>query len=432
VPAGVLDAALSSVATFAIGFYAARAFVPRDLGAYSLVFTAFLLTTRFPAQLIFKPVEIAAVSMPRAVRLALLRHSLRLGAFPAVASALGISLWILLAPATIPSNVISALTITGIVCSFVSPIQDHVRHMLHLGDASWGAAGVSAVQCGVAAATIGLLVRVGVPSCWIPFGALAAANAVSLSVGLLLCFGDLTPVREGPELRFTELTRSGRWLLVVALLPTGAAFVAAALVTHLASPAAVGFAEAGRVLGQPPWVLSMGLAAVLGPRSIQAGQRGDIRAARKVSRLFAALMLLLGLPYLVLVGVAWPWNPLRHFVPNAYHVSGLVFLSVLGNMVIGMDWPYRSELIGAGRASSLAKVEAAANGMRVAVATTAVFLGSFAIPVGYIVLALARSAGYRIALRPLYGAAPGGPLPIIPPPIAAATVISDEAQEAAG
>jgi O-antigen/teichoic acid export membrane protein len=406
IPAGVLDAALSSLATFAMGFYAARKLQPTVLGAYGLVFTAFLLATRFPAQLIFKPAEIVAVSIPESVRLGILRRSLWLGLGPALVAALGIALWTFLAPAALPANVVVALTVTGVMSTFVSPIQDHVRHMLHLGDASWGAAGVSGVQFGSIAAAIWLLGRAHVPSCWVPFGALAIANTASLAVGLLLARGHFGDEVDGATLGFRELVHSGRWLLLVALLPTGAAFASAALVVHLAGSAAMGFAEAGRVLGQPPWVLSMGLAAVLGPRSIRAGQARQLDEARKVSRLFAMLMMLIGLPYLAVVGVGWSWSPLPRFIPNAYHISGLIFMNVVGNILIGMDWPYRSELIGAGRASSLARVEAAANAVRTAIGATAAQIGAFAIPVGYVALAVVRSMGYRVALRSLYAVSP--------------------------
>jgi O-antigen/teichoic acid export membrane protein len=406
IPAGVLDAALSSLATFAMGFYAARALQPAILGAYGLVFTAFLLATRFPAQLIFKPAEIVAVSIPTSVRLGLMRRSLWLGMGPAFVAGLGVCLWALLAPGTVPRDVVVALTVTGVLSTFVSPIQDHVRHMLHLGDASWAAAGVSGVQFASIEAAIRLLARAHVPSCWIPFGALAIANTASLAVGLVLARGHLKDDVPGASLAFRELVHAGRWLLLVALLPTGAAFASAALVVHLAGSAAMGFAEAGRVLGQPPWVLSMGLAAVLGPRSIRAGQAGDLEEARKVSRLFTLLMLLIGLPYLAIVGVGWSWSPLPHLIPNAYRIRGLIFMNVVGNILIGMDWCYRSELIGAGRASSLARVEAAANTVRAAIGATAAQIGAFAIPLGYVALALVRSMGYRVALRSLYADAP--------------------------
>ncbi len=406
IPAGVIDAGLSSLATFAIGLYAARALEPAELGAYGLVLTAFLLATRFPAQLIFKPTEIVAVSIPQSTRLELLGRSLWLGWAPALVAAIGVSLWTLVAPPAIPAHVVVALTVSGVIATFVSPIQDHVRHMLHLGGVSWAAAAVSGVQCGSAVVAIWLLPRSNVPIWWVPFGALAIANIASLTLGLGVAWHHFADGADRPTLEFRGLVHSGRWLLLVALLPTGAAFASAALVVHFAGAAAMGFAEAGRILGQPPWVLSMGLAAVLAPHSIRAGQARNLEAARRVSRLFAALMLLVGLPYLAFVAVAWSWSPVPRLIPNAYHIEGLVFMNVIGNILIGMDWPYRSELIGAGRAASLARVEATANAIRTTIGATAGQIGAFAIPMGYVALAVVRSMGYRVALRNLYVGAP--------------------------
>ena len=91
-PAGVFDAAFSSLATFTVGFFAARFLEPVTLGGYALVFSAFLLLTKIPAQFLFKPAEIAVVSFPDHVRLNFLRHTLSLGALPALLPALALSL----------------------------------------------------------------------------------------------------------------------------------------------------------------------------------------------------------------------------------------------------------------------------------------------------------------------------------------------------
>jgi hypothetical protein len=416
IAAGVTDAALASVATFCVGFYAARVLGPATLGTYGLVFTAFVVATRFPSQLIFKPAELLAMSAAPEARLGLLRRTMILGSGPALVAGMGVALWTLVAPPMVPPDVLVALTVTAMLCALVSPIQDHVRHMLHVADASWGAAGMSGVMVGATLLAMWVFGSTNVQAPWVPLGALTIGNLLSLGVGLWLARGHAPHPTDSPKMDFGSLAHSGRWLLVVALLPTGAAFAAAALVVHLAGPAAMGYAEAGRVLGQPPWVLSMGLAAVLGPRSVRAVRRRDRSEARTVSRLFAGIMVLTGLPYLVLVGFPWSWSPLPGLVPNAYHVPYLLLVSVLGNMVIGMDWPYRSELIGAGRASTLARLEAMANSARISVAGLAGTLGAFAIPVGYLVHAMVRSVGYRITLRRLYhSSAAAPPIPEWPP-----------------
>ncbi len=93
------------------------------------------------------------------------------------------------------------------------------------------------------------------------------------------------------------------------------------------------------------------------------------------------------------------WNPAVRLLPNAFGIGGLVALTILGNMVLGMDSPYRSELMGAGHTIALARLEAVANVARTAVALAASVIGAFAIPGGLLVLAAVRSLGYRRALR---------------------------------
>lgn len=398
---GVLDAGLSSLATFVIGLYAARYLPPTILGGYALVFSAFMLMTKIPAQLLFKPAEIEIVSFPSPTRLRFLWQTVALGSLPVALSALAIAAWVFVAPPGIPVDVIVGLTCTAVLAAIVSPVQDHVRRMLHMGDGSWYAAAVSAVQLVGAAAGIAVLVNLEVPRSWVPFGALAVANILSLVAGFVLARGPHEPSAE-TRLRFGELASAGRWLLLIGLMPLAAGFAAGILVSHLAGAAALGYAEAARVLGQPPFVLSVGLGAVLGPRSMEAARLGRLTEARHLSRMYTLVTLLCGLPYLALVGFAWEWNPAHRLLPNAYAITGLVSATILGNMLIGMDWPYRSELLGAGRAMSLARLEGAANIARTGVATTAAATGAFAIPAGLVTLAAVRSLGYRVALRSVW------------------------------
>jgi O-antigen/teichoic acid export membrane protein len=208
------------------------------------------------------------------------------------------------------------------------------------------------------------------------------------------------------RLSFRELAASGRWLLAIGLMPLAAGFVAGTIVSHLAGAASLGYSEAARVLGQPPFVLAVGLGAVLGPRSMEAARHQRYAEARRVSRVYAGVTLLCGLPYLALVGFAWDWNPVTRLLPNAYAIGGLVSATILGNLLIGMDWPYRSELMGAGRTTDLARLEATANVARIGVASTGGIIGAFAIPAGLVTLAAVRSLGYRLALRAVWHRAP--------------------------
>jgi O-antigen/teichoic acid export membrane protein len=398
VPA-ILDAALSSLGTFIVGCYAARTMTPAELGGFALAFSAFTLVSRVPAQLLLKPAELVLTTHPVAQRLASLRHTLRIAVGPALIVSLAATLWIPFSPGSVPADVVIGLTVTAIAASFISPIQDHVRHMLHLADASWRAAVVSGAHCLSAIGGLYLLVGADAGTAWRPLGALALANLLSLGVGLLLARRSLRPCSMPEGLSSPSLLRVGRLLLPVNLLPLGATFVSAAIVSHLAGAAALGYSDAARMLGQPPFVLSLGLGAILGPRSIQAAQAKDFHVARQISRLYFGLTLLCGLPYLLLVGFAWEGSPVVALLPNAYHVSGLVAVSVIGSMLIGMDWPYRSELLGGGRTADVLKLELAASATRSGAACMARVLGPFAVPIGLVVHAAVRSVGYRVALR---------------------------------
>jgi hypothetical protein len=74
-----------------------------------------------------------------------------------------------------------ALTMTA--CAALTPLQEHVRRVLHLAGISWHAAAVSLVQLGCVALALLLLARVQVPAIWRPFGALTIGTVVSLGAG---------------------------------------------------------------------------------------------------------------------------------------------------------------------------------------------------------------------------------------------------------
>lgn len=399
--AGLCDTGLSSLATLVAGLFAARVLDPGELGNYALVFSAFVVASMIPAQAVFVPAEVAALDVSRRERLASIRRTVRLGLPVALLAALGMMAWIIVAPRNTSSSVLTAFTVTAALTTFVSPIQDHMRRMLHLADASWYAAGVSLIHLAVVLSALGVWSAAGVPAEWVPFGALAAANALSLSAGALMVMrsgGPAAPVKY----HLRDLLRAGRWLLAIGLLPTGAAFVAAVVVSRLAGVDALGHAEAARILTQPLFVLSTGLSAFLGPRSMEAGRGRLLHDAREVSRGFVWLMLMTGIPYLLLTGVPWAWSPLPVVVPTAYAIKGLVAATALATILNGLVFPYRFELLGAGRARTLAFVEVAGNALRLGAGGLAGMVGAFAIPGGLACLGLVRAVGYGSALRHHY------------------------------
>lgn len=398
VAAGVADAGLASLASFAVGLYAIRALEPGALAGYALVFTAFNLLALIPAQLVYVPAETAAAGAAEAHSAAGAR-SLLLGLPAAALAALLLPLWWAMAPAGIPAAPALALTATAALCTLLSPVQDHLRRMLHVAGRSRSAAGVSALHLAVALAGIAAGPRLASAG-WIPFGALAAANAVSLGAGLLLL--RWAPVAAAPPLG--ELLRTGGPLLAAAALGPASAFVAANLVGHLAGATAVGLAEATRIVGQPVLVLATGLSAVLGPRSVRAARRRSPAEAQRVARLFQRVTLAGGAAYLLLAGPAWLLNPLPRLVPAAYVVPGLAAAAVLAAIANGALYPGRSELLGLERSGDVMRVDAAGAGLRIAVAWTAGLVGPFAVPLGFLALGSVRWAGYRWVLRGAYRA----------------------------
>jgi len=223
--AGLLDSGLSSLATFVIGVYAAHSLSAELLGGYALAFAAFSLAAIMPDTAIFTPLEVLVVQHPRAERLGLLSHTIRTGFLAALLPGLGLVLWTLVAPAELPRDAVEAFTITAIVCAVLSPIQDHVRRMLHSAGASWLAAVVAAVQLLMAIAGVAFFAATDVPAWWAPFGVLGAANLVSLIVGLLLVRFRSNVVSATPTWRALDLHRSSGWMLFVGLIPAGATFL---------------------------------------------------------------------------------------------------------------------------------------------------------------------------------------------------------------
>jgi len=402
----IADAALNSFSSFLVGVLAARRLEPAVLGAYALAFSAFILATQVPLQLLFTPAESAVVRAGVEDRLAFLPRTLTLGAWPIIVPALGIPLWQLAVGVPLPDHAALALSLTAIAAALLAPAQDHVRRMLHLAERSSIAVVLSAVQCTVVALLAVLAPELPLPSWWIPLGALAAGNLASLGVALAI-----VPRRPGASfdaeidelLRHRSLFTVGNWLVVGGLTQTGAGFLVAALVSRLAGTDVLGNAEAARVVGQPPFVLLTGLSAILGPRAVRAAQQLREDAAIHVRRRFAVLVLAAGIPYLLLVGMPVMWNPAFRLVPAAYTIPGLVAMTVAANLMNALVLPRQFELVGAQRTGRLARAEGLANATRVAAgAAAAPWLGSFALPASFLALGLSRWVGYLAALRGHY------------------------------
>ncbi len=411
VPAGIIDAGCSSLATFAVSLFAVRTFTPVDLGAYALLFAAFLVVAVVPTYLVLIPAELETLERPRAQRVGVLRYSLRLGGpwaagtailgFAASASASGAEV-----------SLVLPLAVTGTAAAVLSPLQDHLRRVLHLAGASWLATLVSTIQLVAVMAGLGLLHLMGTPAAWTPFGALAVANGISLSAGLV--FSLRRPAAQRiPRAHLSTLVRSGRWLLPVELAPTFAGLVVAILITHLASPDALGYAEAARIVAQPLFVGAVGLGAVLGPRSLEAGATGDAAYGQRIARWYTICLVAGGSAYGVIALQPWTANPLESLVPDAYVVPGLVANSLAAYAVLGMLPPYRYELIGGRREGLVGRFAICAGLLQCTVGLSAAVIGAHARPVALLVGSALLWISYRLRRVDLYRPAAASPRPAI-------------------
>lgn len=385
VPAGLLDASTASLASFAVTVQAARSFAPAELGTYALFYTAFIMAAVVPTHLLFSPAEISSIAYPEPRRLRLLDQSLRRGLLLALGTAMIGILAAVVGTAGAPGRVVIPLALTSVACTAVSPVQDHVRRMLHFAGHSWKAAAVSTTQLAAALCSLLVFSQLHVPVAWVPFGALLSANVVSLTVGLRLSAASRRSFPALDRLAVVDLLRSGRWLLLVGLTPAAARFIAGVLVTHLASAATFGYVEAARVVSQPVYVLQMGLAAVFTPGLLKAGSERAADLASQVSRPFKAVLAAGAFLYLLAVSFTWPFNPLPRVLPSAYVVGWVIPLTILALMLQGILHPARSELMGAGQAPRLLRLEIVSSSLLCLVAATAPLTGVLAVPIGGVI-----------------------------------------------
>lgn len=399
-PAGLLDAGLASLATLGVGVYAARSLSTAELGTYALFFSAFTVAAVLPTQLLLVPAEVATLLAGPGERLGVLRQGWRLGlpAAAAAATAGSAAAWL---GARAPSEVLWALAITTTACGIVSPLQDHLRRSLHMAGEHWRAATVSVVQLAAVMGMLALSERAGVGPVWRPFASLALANLASLSIGYWLSRRDL---RHSSALgyRVTRLARSGRWLLLVELATSGAVFASSTLITRLVGPDTLGYAEAARIVAQPLYVVAVGVSAAMWPRSMEAAAQRSGDSARRIARVSAAIVVLVSVVYGAMTVLPWWGNPLGALIPQAYVVEGLVPVSVVALVFIGVAFPPRTELIGAGLEKALVRVAVVAGVLQCLATVSAIWIGAFARPVGLALFGVVLLLGCWRYRRRLY------------------------------
>jgi hypothetical protein len=402
-PAGVIDAGLNSLATFAVGLAANDLFETAFLGVYTVFFTAHLMGVAAPMHLIYLPAEVKAIQREMKSRLTVLRRSMWLASGPSLLTGIAMLLALVVVWNQATVSQLISLAWTAAVATVLVPAQAHLRRMLHIGGLSWRAAVVSATQLVATVTAIFALLAAGAPDATVPFGALSLATGTSILVALFLA----APWRQASpdHLKMADLFVSGRWLLVTGLVPAAAGFVAAALVSHLASVDDLGYAYAARLAAQPLFVLGVGLNAVLGPRSMEAAHRSDKRSALRIQRIFAAVIVVATAGYLAVAGGAWIWNPFIYIsgtIPKAYDIAFLVALMIVANAVVSVALPGQREMLGGRLEKKLVTVEILSSAALVVAAATAGVTASYAWPASVLVQGVWRNIHYRKALEPLY------------------------------
>jgi O-antigen/teichoic acid export membrane protein len=180
--------------------------------------------------------------------------------------------------------------------------------------------------------------------------------------------------------------------------------VAAAIITRLASPEALGFAEAARVVSQPILVLATGMGAVLNPRAVEAAMKRSKTLARHTNRIYLLVTATAGASYLAIAGWDWALNPMPHIVPSAYEVGGLVALSIVANLATASVFLQFNELMGAKREKTLTTISWAISPIMFFAALTAGVTDAFARPMGRLGQGLARFTLQRRVLKEHYDA----------------------------
>ena len=358
-----------------------------ELGAYALVFSAWMLASQLPTQLVLTPAEARLVALGTSQRIGYLLHNLRI-AFPwTLAGALLTMSVGWLFPSNVPAEAGWLLALTGGMAAFFSPLQEHARRLLHLSSLHWAAAVASIVRLVVVSAVLALASGSPVNPALLPLGALALGDLLSL---LVVCARRPGYGSRALQYRARELSGTGAWLLVGAMVAPAAGFLVSFLVTRLAGAVELGLAEAARIAAQPVLVLAVGLSAVLRPEAMEAAVRFDRPRARQLTRQFGLVIAAVTVVYLLLTLVPEGFNPVYFLVPKAFTVDGLVQLSIVAAAVNGIVFLQRSELTALERTRSLALAESWAAGARGALALGAGWLHAWTVPLGLLVGGLIR------------------------------------------
>jgi hypothetical protein len=352
---------------------AAVRYQPLDaLGSYALGYTAFCLAAAVPAVLVFTPVELRAVEMAHGRRrLSVVGDSLRLGAPVAVAAGVVVSIATLLIPSSTPIGTRVMLAGTMIALVALSPIQDHLRRLLHSAEQSWQAAATSGLHVLSVTGLLIVVLAVGRESdAWVPFGVLALANLLSTSWALACCRGAGAPFG---RISFRHVRRQGGTLLLGSMASFASGFALMAVLTAAAGPSAAAQVEAVRLCSQPVTVVSVGLLAVLGPRIMSATLGRSSAVTHMLAGRALLLLTTMTAAYICLASLPKEANPLRVLVPRAFEVPWLLPVMVVAQVTLYAAGIYRCVPVALRASAPVLVIEAASGGL--AVLLTSLLIG---------------------------------------------------------
>lgn len=400
---GLIDAGTSSVATFIAGVVATRVLDTAELGMYAIFFSARILVSHLPTQLIFDPAEARLIAVPTVDRTAYFGWNTLIALPWAILGSLLVFVVLAFAPPGTDPQVALQLAGTAALVAFFVPIQSHARRLLHLSRRHWAAANASFIRLAIAAVATAVALGVGVHPGLIPFGALAVADLATL----IYVFA-LVGLRRDRSLPYTmeELLKAGIWLLAAAVIGPASALLTTLIVGWIAGVEVVGISEAASIVASPVLVTAAGLAAVARPGSMEAAWRGDERGARALSRQQALGLGVLSLLYLGVLYLPENINFMYALVPKGFEIGGLVALSVLAAVVNGAILLQRSELIALRNTRQLSVAEAIASVARVAVGFGAAALLWWTVPLAFLTGGGVRWAGFARILSSRYGTEP--------------------------
>jgi O-antigen/teichoic acid export membrane protein len=343
--------------------------------------------------LVLSPAEVIIAHRPEEQRIGSLRWSLPRGTVVAGLASVTVAAGALPLAGDVDLADVSPLVVTAVAFTLISPVQDHIRRVLHTAGRSGQASLVSAAN--LVATAVSAFVLLVIDPLWVAFGSMTIGNIFSCLVAIAFVKGQhrTTPVSS------RELVAIGRYLLVVGLSNSGGSYLAGTLVGTIAGPAALGYVEAARLVARPLDVSTQGVMAAMGPRLMVASANRDRDLVRGLSRTVYLAILAVSLGYIVLVATPIAWGIPRGLFPVAYEVSGLVLAMLLTQLVISATRPLQALLMGLRREISLAVLEVLAQIGRLVASLSAVWIGAFGLPAGDLVAHGFKFSRYWMTFR---------------------------------